>query len=461
MVYTDNGAKDLKIAYIGGGSRNWAWCLMADLAKDADICGEIRLFDIDKSAAEDNSRVGNALAKREEVKSAWTYKVADTIGDALTGADFVVISILPGTFEEMRSDVHLPEEYGIYQSVGDTVGPAGILRGLRSVPLFLGFAREIERYAPNAWVINYTNPMTLCTRALYEGFPGIKAFGCCHEVMGFREAFMSALKDIRGIEVKNKKDIKMNVLGINHFTWIDRAYYQNIDLMPLYMEFAKKYAKVGFSAKSDDWVPGADSAYMVVFDMALRYGIIATGGDRHLAEFVPWYLTSPEAVNGWKFNLTTVDERIKGMNEAEEERQQVLAGERKLDLEWESGEEGVEQIKSLIGLCELVTNVNMPNRGSQGGIPLGAVVEQNAVFNALGVTPIMASALPDPVLSLVNRHVYNQETIIRAVVNEDKQLAFQALINDPLVNLPIDKSWEMFTRMLDNTKAYLPAWLRP
>ena len=184
MQYENQHVSDLQIAYVGGGSRAWAWTFMTDLAMDASLSGTIRLYDIDVRAAERNALVGNRMSAREDVPGKWVYKTCPSLEEALDGADFVVISILPGTFDEMESDVHLPERLGIYQSVGDTAGPGGILRALRTIPIYVDLARAIQRCAPAAWVINYTNPMALCVRTLYETFPGIKAFGCCHEVFG-------------------------------------------------------------------------------------------------------------------------------------------------------------------------------------------------------------------------------------------------------------------------------------
>ena len=187
MKYENNKMSDIRIAYIGGGSRGWAWGLMSDLVYTEDISGEVRLYDIDPEAARKNEIIGNMHNSLPEAKSVWTYRAAETPAETLTGADFVVISILPGTFEDMASDVHEPEKYGIYQSVGDTTGPGGIVRAMRTVPMFEEIAENIRKYAPGAWVINYTNPMSICTRTLYRVFPEIKAFGCCHEVFGTQE----------------------------------------------------------------------------------------------------------------------------------------------------------------------------------------------------------------------------------------------------------------------------------
>ena len=173
----ENGRiRELEIAYIGGGSRGWAWTFMTDLALEPALSGNIRLYDIDREAAKQNELIGNMVGERQEAVGKWRYTVADSLGEVLEGCDFVVISILPGTFDEMESDVHLPERLGIYQSVGDTAGPGGIIRALRTIPMFVEIAEAVRRYAPNAWVINYTNPMALCVRTLYETFPEIKAY---------------------------------------------------------------------------------------------------------------------------------------------------------------------------------------------------------------------------------------------------------------------------------------------
>ena len=188
--------RTIKIAYIGGGSKLWARTFMSDLAVAENLSGEIALYDIDMKAAERNAKIGGYINQDERTKSKFDYKLYERLEDALENADFVVISILPGTFKEMRSDVHAPEKYGIYQAVGDTVGPGGVLRAMRTVPIYENFARKIRDICPNAWVINFTNPMSICTKVLYDVFPEIKAFGCCHEVFHAQEFLTCVLKEI-------------------------------------------------------------------------------------------------------------------------------------------------------------------------------------------------------------------------------------------------------------------------
>jgi alpha-galactosidase/6-phospho-beta-glucosidase family protein len=233
VEYDHDKVSGINIAYIGGGSRGWAWGLMGDLAMDSDLTGTVKLYDLNFEAAQINSIIGNNLSLRDDVKGKWRYEAVSTLTEALAGADFVVISILPGTFQEMASDLNLPQEYGIYQSVGDTTGPGGIVRALRTIQMYVEFAEAVKAVSPNAWVINYTNPMTLCTRTLSEIFPDIKVIGCCHEVFGAQELLASMLKAMKGLQDVSFKEITVNVLGINHFTWINEASYQGMDLFPI------------------------------------------------------------------------------------------------------------------------------------------------------------------------------------------------------------------------------------
>lgn len=460
MIKENNRVTDIQIAYIGGGSMGWAWGLMSDLATEEQLSGKVRLYDIDRDAAIRNEKIGLKLQQHPGVKSHWDYQAVGSLQEALEGADFVVISILPATFDEMESDVHLPEKYGIYQSVGDTVGPGGLVRALRTIPMYVEIAEAIKKWSPEAWVINYTNPMTLCTRTLYEVFPQIKAFGCCHEVFGTQDLLKSALFDIEGIEAPNRRDIRVNVLGINHFTWLDSATYEGRDLFPVYRKFVDKYYETGFEkTKKGHWMNDFfASANRVKFDLFQRYGIIAAAGDRHLAEFCPpWYLKDPDTARSWMFGLTPVSWRKQNLIERREKSDRLLSGEEAFELKL-TGEDGILQIKALVGLGDFITNVNLPNYGQISNLPMGVVVETNAVFSHNAVRPVAAGSLPDDVHSLVYRHVVNQETTLKAAFRKDKELAFRAFANDPLVTLSIRDARKLFNEMLSATKAYLPGW---
>ncbi len=458
MKYINGRAEGVKIAYIGGGSQGWAWGLMSDLAENTLMSGDVYLYDIDFPAAERNEIIGNRFNSLSGAFSKWNYHAVKTPKEAMTGADFVVISILPGTFDEMESDVHTPEKYGIYQSVGDTSGPGGILRAMRTAPMYEVIAGYIRDYCPRAWVISYTNPMTLCVKTLYRAFPEIRAFGCCHEVFGTQKVLMAALKDICGIEAESREEIKVNPVAVNHFTWLTEATYKNMDLFPIYAEFTEKYAEQGFVTDPErkKKSPFFFCYEKVKFDLFRRYGYIAAAGDRHLAEFCPgnWYLHSPDTVANWGFALTPVSWRKERLEERREECLAYCNGERTPKIKC-TGEEGVHQMQAILGLCELVTNVNIPNRGQIPNLPLGAVVETNAVFRSDSVRPVMAGEIPTSIYPLVSRICGQQEALDRAIAERDLVKIFACFCNDPLVTCSREDAKALFCEMVENTKEYL------
>ena len=462
MKYLNGKAEDVKIAYIGGGSRGWAWKFMSDLAVCEDMSGSVYLYDIDLEAAEHNEVIGNKFNDAEGAVARWNYFAAKTPKEALTGADFIIISILPGTFDEMESDVHAPEKYGIYQPVGDTSGPGGLIRAMRTVPMYEEIAEYIKEYAPEAWVINYTNPMTLCVKTLYRVFPEIKAFGCCHEVFGTQEFLAKMVEEELGEKVK-RSEIKVNPVSVNHFTWLTEARYKNIDLFPYYEKFCEKH-KDGYMdevtvKRLNSAEPWFYTNNKLKIELFRKYGYIAAAGDRHLAEFLPgkWYLESPERAKEMGFFLTPVSYRKKTLKERLEKSARLRSGEEAVKLE-PSGEEGVQQMRALLGLCELCTNVNIPNVGQIPNLPLGAVVETNAIFRSGTVTPIMAGNVPKSIHPLVSRICTQQENISQAIAERDLNALFRAFVNDPLVTCSMEDAEKLFNEMIENTKEYLKSY---
>ena len=460
MIRNGDKMKEISLAYIGGGSRDWAWTLMRDLALEEQMEGVVRLYDIDQEAAEQNAVIGNLISADPRAKSHWKYQAAPTLQQALTGADFVVISILPATFNEMESDVHAPEKYGIYQSVGDTVGPGGSIRALRTVPMFVTIAQAIRDYAPQAWVINYTNPMSLCVKTLYEAFPQIKAFGCCHAVFHTQDLLVDMLEE-NGYKDVKRNDVKCVVTGVNHFTWITAATYKEMDLFPDFDKFARKYAQTGYDKEGKaEWKENTfKCAYRVLFDLYLRYGAIPAADDRHICEFLPpWYLKDPQTVKEWMFGLTTVAWRKEDLVRRLKRSEALRTGAEKIEIT-PSGEEGYLMMKALLGLGDMIANVNLPNYGQIPNLPLGTVVETNALFCANGVSPISAGNLSRGLLGLIMPHALNQFTLLEAALREDRTLAFQAFLNEPLMQLGLQDAETLFAQMIRNTAAYLPKGL--
>lgn len=445
----------LKIAYIGGGSRLWARNLMNDLALCDELTGEVALYDIDIESARLNEQLGNWMntSHQSKIVSNWRYCAVSTLRDALLNADVVIISIQPGSLELMAREIAIAEEYGFYFPVGDTVGAPGLIRGLRSVAVYKEFAEAIATFCPQAWVINYTNPMTICTRTLTRVVPELKVFGCCHEVFGTQELLAKIAGKYLNINPPSRNEVKVNVFGINHFTWVDRASYQEHDLLDLLnhhiaqSDVMRPYTQ----AEVEKWNDWFQSAEQVKFNLFQRFGVLAAAGDRHLVEFLPGFIRSPETLFKWGVIRTPVSWRMERWTSAPQKTRDLINGTTPFVLE-KSGEEGTNMIKALLGLGDLVTNVNIENVGQIFNAPLHAVVETNAYFSRDNIRPLSAGALPTGLAPLINRHIANQESIIEAVLTNNMDLAFQAFYSDPTNDLPIDTSWEFFNRMLQVDK---------
>ncbi|MBR4863829.1 MAG: alpha-glucosidase/alpha-galactosidase [Oscillospiraceae bacterium] len=453
MFHENESVKDIKIAYIGGGSRGWAWTLMNDLKKANDISGKVYLYDIDFEAAMNNQIIGNKIDGKN-----WNYYAVKAIGEALSGADFVIISIMPGSFDEMEFDVHAPEKYGVWQSVGDTAGPGGFMRALRTVPMMRSIASNIRKYCPTATVINYTNPMAVCIGALYREFPEIRAYGCCHEVFGTQKLLSHALLEMEGIEA-TRQEMSVNVVGVNHFTWFTSAKYKDIDLFDVYTRFIDKFYETGYNREGlGNWMNNSfRNNARVRMDLFKRFGFVAAAGDRHLAEFMDNadYLRDPEYVKQWMFGLTPVSWRKNNLKERLARSQRLLSGEEEYALR-ETGEEGAQQIRALVGLGTMVTNINLPNVGQLSNLPMGTIVETNAVFRNDGFKPVCAGAVPDSIYPLISRAARENDKMLDAAFSLDLAYARQCFFElNMLKTLTEAEKHALFEEMCQGTKHYL------
>lgn len=437
----------IRVCIIGGGSRLWAIQFLKDLTLQDKLGAHVVLYDIDKNAAENNEEVANEIFRINGKADVLSVSVASTLDEGLRGADFVIIAIEPGLTEIRKFDLELPEEYGILQSVGDTTGPGGLMRARRAIPLFIDFARAIEKNCPDAWVINYTNPMTLCTSALYKGYPGIKALGCCHEVFHTESYIAAFIAEKRGIETPDRREIDIDVSGLNHFTFVTKARYKGEDVMPLLKEYVKNndvFADRTESAKGrvkeGKWF---DSDHLVALRFLRDFDTLGAAGDRHLAEFVPFFLTSDEDV--WRYGFVRTPYSYRAAEDIRKKNKVYTPDEL---IAKPSDEEGVDIILSLAGERTLKTNINIPNIGQVGYLKKGHIVESNGYISANSIVPIVST---DPSLSIqamVQRIEAEQSIALEAILENDMDKLFEAFILDPLVDIPIDKAHELFERML-------------
>lgn len=438
--------KDINITIIGGGSRLWAISFMKDLTLNGDTHGTVTLYDIVPSLSRNNVEVGKRMLEVNNQKGRFTYRAEDDLEKALEGADLVIIAIEPGVIECRKADLLLPEEYGILQTVGDTTGPGGLIRARRALPLFFDFARAVEKVCPDAWVINYTNPMTLCTAALYKAFPAVKAFGCCHEVFHTEDHLCRIVEKKYGV-LPSRRELDVDITGVNHFTFMTKAFWEGHDLMKEIDEivnnpstFSDHTQEAERRAREEKWF---ECDYLVAYTFYKAFGVLGAAGDRHLSEFVPWFLSDEKYLNSLGVIRTPYSWRER--NDREKKAKVFTDEELKASP---SGEEGVDIMMALMGGKSLKTNMNMPNRGQISFLPEGRIVESMGILTEDRVTPLVSSNPPEAVQSLIRRISDEQDAALEAIWRGDDDALFSVFLTDPLVSLPVRKARELFDRMI-------------
>lgn len=443
--------KDVRICIIGGGSRMWAIEFMRDLTMHDDITGTLVLYDRDYEAAKRNVSVAEQCFKVNHWEGHVKVVAEKEIGKALDGCNLVIISIEPGRTECRWGDLVLPEQYGILETVGDTTGPGGIMRARRSIPLFTGFAKEIKAHCPDAWVINYTNPMTLCTAALYREWPGIKALGCCHEVFHLENFIADKVAQWFDVPRPDRRDIEVDITGVNHFTWITKAAWNGKNLLPKLVELAHdpktfpdetKVAMERIEGKK--WF---DCDHLVALALLRDFGALGAAGDRHLSEFIPWVLRDEKEL--WRYGVVRTPYEWR-LSERDRKLHKVFSDEELKSKP--TDEEGVDIMRSLMGDRTLYTNMNRPNVGQVSFLPQGRIVETMNYLRKDEIVPSVASNPPLAVRQMISHVSDVQQMTLDAICEQDDELLFRAFVNDPLVTIPLSQAHELFEKMLDACK---------
>ncbi len=431
-----------KIAMVGGGSVNWSPGLIRDFLQNEALAGaEFRLLDVDRRAAGVMAEVGRRFASDWDLPA--EFVPTTSAARALDGADVVVIAISTGGLAAMRHDVHLPERYGIFQTVGDTVGPGGWARALRNVPVFVKLAGQIRKYCPRAAVLNYTNPMAVLTRVLAERLDS-PVVGLCH---GLFEN-MSALMKVFGL--KSESEIKLRFAGLNHFFWILDMRVRGRDG---YRLLRRKLKRETFS-KLFPKRPLAGELFA-------EFGFLPYFGDRHTCEFFSRYLAPSRArVKESRVIRTSVAERRRAMARRRKWVRDLAAGRAKIEKR-ASRETAADIAAAIAGGREFVDIVNLPNVGQVANLPTGTVVETLGVVNSLGFTPLCAGALPAKILAVTAPHAATQRLVVEAAAEADVDKAFDALLLDPLCSqLPTGRVREMGRKLMSATRRHLPQFFR-
>lgn len=412
------------IVLIGAGSTVFTPGLMNDLADTRAFDGwTVHLVDLVEDAAETMARVGRRIAK--EKGADLTFVPHTDRREALPGARFVTTTIAVGGAEGWHHDLEVPARYGIAQTVGDSVGPGGVLRALRHVPELVSIAEDVSELAPGALLVNYTNPLTANVRAITSTVP-VDTIGLCHGTMHT----LSKIGADLGIPAG---EISATFAGLNHLCWLLELRHGALDLYPRLREaVAARAGGIDAPSTNEEGVHLAVSA-----DLLRTFGRYPAPGDRHVSEFFGHYLGEDSEDLAWGLQGGR-DDTIRYIDEKSDlwDRLHAQADGTEPLAPVDDGE-----AERLVAICEAVVTgrehvelaVNLPNAGKIPNLPPEAVVELPAVVGASGITGLGVGPLPAGIAAVLTARAQQQEITVQAALTGSRELALQALVLDPLV----------------------------
>ena len=438
----------MKITFMGAGSTIFARNVIGDCMCTPCLCeSEFALYDIDEQRLKESEIILSAINRNinEGKAKIKTYLGEENRKDALRGASFVVNAIQVGGYEPCTvTDFEIPKKYGLRQTIADTMGIGGIMRALRTIPVMKAFADDMEEVCPDAWFLNYTNPMAMLTGYMLR-YTKIKTVGLCHSVQGCSKDLLNAL----GMEdkVEGRTDV---IAGINHMAWL--LDIRDKDGNDLYPEI-KKRAKEK-NAKEKHWD-------MVRYDYIDKLGYYCTESSEHNAEYNGFYIKSryPEMIE--EFNIPLDEYPRRCVNQIagwEEERDRILADGK---ITHERSKEYASYIMEAI-----VTNKpykiggNVLNNGLIDNLPREACVEVPCLVDGSGITPCHMGELPLQLAAMNASNIYPQLLTIEAAATLEKRYIYNAAMMDPLTGteLNIKDIYAMVDEMLEAHKDWLPEY---
>jgi alpha-galactosidase/6-phospho-beta-glucosidase family protein len=445
----------MQVTIIGGGSYQWSPKLMTDLLGTPSLHGaHLVLMDVDPSPLPKMEalfhRANDALGAKATVATTTDRR------QALQGADFAVVTISTGGFASMAADLDIPAKYGIRQSVGDSVGPGGINRALRNIPVLTAIARDMEECCPDAWLLNITNPMTCLTRAVTKE-TSLKAVGLCHEIGNY-------CLDVAIAFGQPWEAVRPTITGVNHFPVVTALDVAGADGLVMLRELVDELGGLTSLIPSDGQEPAEafsklDFARRHLLSLTLldRWGALPAAGDRHLAEFIPSVLTEESGWGRrWGIDLTPISLREEHQAGYIAEVEAILAGDQDLPT-WASGELVAPVIDSLLTGTAREVPLNLPNVGQCPDLPADSVVEAICVVDGDGMRGRDQAQAPAPLAEILRRHVATQELTVAAAVSGDRRTAQAAFALDPLAGRGDLRATEaMVDDLLAGTSAWLP-----
>ncbi|TPM92592.1 alpha-glucosidase/alpha-galactosidase [Mesorhizobium sp. B2-1-3A] len=447
-------ARNPRITFIGAGSTVFMKNIVGDVLQRPALSGAtIALMDINPQRLEESAVVVNKLIATLDVKAkAETYCDQRT---ALVGADFVVVAFQIGGYEPCTvTDFEVPKKYGLRQTIADTLGVGGIMRGLRTVPHLWAICEDMLAVCPQAIMLQYVNPMAINTWAISEKYPDIRQVGLCHSVQG------TAMELAHDLDLPYE-EIRYRSAGINHMSFYLKFEHRQPDgsYRDLYPDLVRAYRE-GRAPKTG-WNPRCPNK--VRYDMLTRLGYFVTESSEHFAEYTPYFIkeSRPDLIEKYGIPLDEYPKRC--IEQIERWKGQAEAYRSADRIEVEQSQEYASSIMNSVWTGEpSVIYGNVRNNGCITSLPRDCAAEVPCLVDASGIQPTYIGDLPPQLTALIRTNINVQELTVRALVSENREHIYHAAMMDPhtAAELDLDQIWSLVDDLLAAHGDWLPAWAR-
>ena len=430
-----------KIVLIGAGSHVFSRHLITDILSYPGLRDStITLMDIAREPLDLVATFALKIVKQHGFNT--KVEVTTNRREALDGADYVIITIQVGGSKTLRTDREIILKHGVDQGVGDTLGPGGVFYGARHVPVILEICHDMEELCPDAWLLNYTNPMAIISWAVSD-YTRIKNVGLCHSV----QSTSAQLAKYMGVPYD---EISYWVAGINHMAWFLELKWRGKDAYPLLREKLNNSAI--YSGHEAHWA-GADVVRAEIFK---AFGYFVTESSVHMSEYVPYFRKRSELYEKYKLKYLFTQDWMQKIEDEDEEFKRLLTSDEGLPLN-HSGEFGSVIINAMETGITTRINGNVKNNGLITNLLDGSCVEVPCMVDKHGISPCYIGDLPPQCAALNRTNINVQELAVQGIVEKDKTKIFHSILLDPLTSamLTIDETRQMVDELFQVDAKYM------
>ena len=446
---------DPKITFIGAGSSVFMKNIVGDVLQRPALTGaRIALMDINEQRLEESAIIAGKLISTLGVPA--TVETYTSQREALDGADFVVVCFQIGGYDPCTiTDFELPKQYGLRQTIADTLGIGGIMRGIRTVPHLWSICEDMLEVCPQAIMLQYVNPMAINTWAIAEKYPTIRQVGLCHSVQG------TAWELARDLDIPYE-EIRYRAAGINHMAFYLKFEHRQADgtYRDLYPDLVQGYREGRFP-KPSHWNPRCPNK--VRYEMLTRLGYFVTESSEHFAEYTPYFIKEGREDLIEKFGIPLDEYPKRCVEQISRWKREAETYKTANTIEVKESHEYASSIMNSVWTGEpSVIYGNVQNKGVITSLPAKAAVEVPCLVDASGIQPTYIGELPPQLTALIRTNINVQELTVQALLTENREHIYHAAMMDPhtAAELDLDQIWKLVDDLLAAHGEWLPAWAR-